>query len=92
MLVWKMNMKVVYTKHVEKKLKSFKALGVIIRKSNIEKTVRNPIHIDKVSDYPKIIASGELDKNHIIRVVYKVENDIITVITCYPTQKGRYFI
>lgn len=87
-----MNMKYVYTLHIEKKLKKLKVLGVNLSKRLIEKTLHNPIHIDKVSDYPKIIASGELDKNHVIRVVYKIENDIMTIITCYPAQKGRYFI
>lgn len=85
-------MRIAYTKHVERKLKALKASGVIITKNLIDKTVRNPIHIDKVSDYPKIIVSGEIDKNHIVRVVYKIENDIMTIITCYPAQKGRYFI
>lgn len=85
-------MDVVYTKHIEKKLKKFKMLGVFITKSLVIKTIRQPIHIDKVSDFPKFIASGELDKNHIILVVYKIENDIMTIITCYPAQKGRYFL
>ena len=45
---------------------------------------------DYETDPPKIIASGEFGKDHIIRVVYKVEDDIITIITFYPSRKGRY--
>ncbi|OGK42257.1 hypothetical protein A2954_04580 [Candidatus Roizmanbacteria bacterium RIFCSPLOWO2_01_FULL_37_12] len=88
----KKNMKAIYTNHAEKKLNLLKLSKIKVNKKIIEKIISNPLHKDTVSDYPKIIASGILDKNHIIRIVYKIENDIITVITCYPAQKGRYFI
>ncbi|KKR78363.1 MAG: hypothetical protein UU23_C0001G0127 [Candidatus Curtissbacteria bacterium GW2011_GWA1_40_9] len=60
-------------------------------KTFIKEIITNPDHEDKVSDYPKIIASKSLDSKHVLRVVYKQEDDIITVITFYPAPKGKYY-
>jgi len=87
-----LNIRITYTRHIEKKLKEFKKSGIIIPKTRIKEVVTHPIHIDTTSDYPKIIASGRFDKKHILRVVYKREDDIIIIITCYLAKKGRYFI
>lgn len=60
-------------------------------KQLIKDVIKNPDHEDKVSDSPKTIASKSIDPKHILRVVYKKEDDIITVITFYPAEKGRYY-
>jgi hypothetical protein len=80
-----------YTKHVVKKIKFLKQLGINISKVMIEEAVSKPLDVDIETDKPRIIASAKLDIDHVLRVVYKVENDIIIVITCYPAKKGRYF-
>lgn len=52
----------------------------------------HPTGVQRVfTDYPNFIASGRLDKDHIVRIVYKIEGDIITVITFFPAKKGRYY-
>lgn len=84
-------MKIVYTKHAEKKLKDLAMSGIKVLKRKINTTVRNPDHIDKETDYPKLIASGKLDTQHILRVVYKIDDGIIVIITCYPAKKRRYY-
>lgn len=84
-------MRIVFTNHAEKKLKDLEKLGVNVKKSLIENVLRNPLHIDSESDPPNKIASGKLDENHLLRVVFREENDIIIVITFYPAKKGRYF-
>ena len=83
-------MRIIYTKHVLQKCTDLKKLGVVITKSHIRSVLSDPSSVDKYKDYPKIIVTGAFDKQHVLRVVYKVEGDIITVITCYPTRKGRY--
>lgn len=85
-------MKIVFSGHAT--LDKFPALAkhnFHLTKNDITRVINNPDHIDKVSDYPKIIASKEFDEKHILRVVYKLEGDIIKVITFYPAAKGRYY-
>lgn len=85
-------MKIQFTRHaaVDKfailRKHKFKATKRLIRD-----IINNPDHEDKVSDAPKIIASKSINPTHILRVVYKKEDDIITVITFYPAEKGRYY-
>lgn len=84
-------MRFIYTKHVVKKMKFLEQLGITISKIMIEEAVNNPLDLDMETDKPRIIASAKLDSDHILRVVYKVESDIMVIITCYPAKKGRYF-
>ncbi len=84
-------MRVIFTRHAERKIKDLEALGIYIENSLIKKILAQPIHLDITSDHPKKIASGEFDTTRILRIVYKEENGIMTVITFYPAKKGRYF-
>jgi hypothetical protein len=84
--------KVQLSKHVLKdKLPLLKKWGFIVTKTQVGEVIKNPDHIDKDSDYPKIIVSKDFDEKHVLRVVYKVSGDIIKVITLYPAEKGRYY-
>lgn len=84
-------MKYIFTKHAKIKFANLAKIGVTISKKHVLNTVKNPQHLDKISDFPKIIASKNIDKNHILRVVFKSEDDIITIITFYPAKRGRYY-
>ena len=87
-----MSPKIVYTKHAEvDKFELLKRHNFEITKELIEKVINDPEHEEKESDFSKIIASKSIDEKHIIRDVYRKENDIITVITFYPAEKGRYY-
>lgn len=79
-----------YTKHAKKKFFDLSELGVKVSKSLIAKIIKDPLSVDTKLDAPKIIVSGDLDKRHILRIVYRKEDDIIVVITFYPARKGRY--
>ncbi len=83
-------MKIVYTKHAKKKFTDLRKLGVIIKRDFVNEAIKRPLDIDEVSDYPKKIASTELDKKHILRVVYREEYGKMVIITFYPAKKGRY--
>lgn len=85
-------MKIVFTNHAFKdKFPKLSQRGFKLNKLDIKSVIKNPEHIDKISDYPKIIVSKEFGKKHILRVVYKMESGIIKVITFYPAEKGRYY-
>ncbi len=85
-------MKIVYTKHAAiDKFKILKKHKYKVDKNFIEKVIKDPDHEDRESDKPKIIASAAIDQTHVLRVVYKQEGDIITIITFYPAEKGRYY-
>ena len=83
-------MKIIYTRHAQNKFQDLAELGIIVSIRRVHSIVKKPLDIDHESDYPNKIATGILDKNHILQVVYKEENDIITIITFYPGRKGRY--
>lgn len=85
-------MKIIYTKHAGvDKFALLRRHHFKVSKRLIKEVLQNPEHIDKESDTPKIIASRSIDSRHILRVVYRKEGDIITVITFYPAEKGRYY-
>ena len=85
-------MKIVLSKHAkEDKFPILAKHNFYVSEETIIEVVKNPNHEDKTSDKPNIIASKTLDKIHILRVVYRVEGDIIRVITFYPAEKGRYY-
>ncbi len=85
-------MKIVFSKHaLVDKFRILSQHNFHLKEIDIIKVVKNPDHLDFKSDKPKIIASKEIDTNHILRVVYKLENDIIKIITFYPAEKGRYY-
>lgn len=85
-------MKIVFTNHaIKDKFPQLSQRGSKVTKSDIKSVINNPEHVDKISDYPKIIVSKEFGNKHILRVVYKVQSGIIKVITFYPAEKGRYY-
>lgn len=85
-------MKIIFTSHaIKDKFPKLSKHNFKLTKKDIESVINNPEHTDKISDHPKIIVSKEFDEKHILRVVYKVENGIIKVITFYPAEKGRYY-
>lgn len=68
-----------------------KDVGIIITREDIDTTINDPEHVDYESDKPKIIASKSLKAKLILRVVFKVDDGIIKVITFYPAKEGRYY-
>ncbi len=83
-------MRIIYTHHAQNKFQDLDELGVKITKKQIRATVNAPLHQDKHSDFPNIISSGELDRNHVLRIVHRQERDKIVIITFYPARKDRY--
>jgi hypothetical protein len=51
--------------------------------------LENPDLIDK-SRLPLLIVQRKIDKNHVLRVVYKQEFGTLKVITFYPSRSKQY--
>lgn len=81
-------MKIVFTKHAERKFDFHKQFGWYFKVSDIENVLTNPDYIGKDNDAK--FALKKFDKEHDLRVIFIEEGGIIRVITFYPTKRGRY--
>ena len=82
-------MKFHFTKHAKEKLLSIRKAGFPVLQITVEKTIMKPIKVDQRSDRT-FIATSIFDKTHVLRVVYRYENDIIIIITFYPGRIKAY--
>jgi hypothetical protein len=82
-------MEIHFTKHAKEKFTVLLRHGVKISESRVLETVRNPDLINR-SRLPLLIAQGNLDKDRVLRVVYKKNYDLIIIITFYPGRKSQY--
>ena len=85
-------MKIVFSEHARKD--KFPALAkhkFYLSENNVTDVIEEPEHEDTESDKPNVIASKSIDEEHVLRVVYRKEDDIIKIITFYPAEKGRYY-
>lgn len=83
-------MKIVYTKHaLNDKLPALKRLGWNISKKKIGETILNPKWKGS-SKHGQKTAMCLVDERHILRVVLRKEDDIITVITLHIARRGKY--
>lgn len=81
-------MKIVYTKHAEKKFSDLRIFGIVITKSKISDIIKNPKY--RSIDNGNLIAAAGFDSKHNLRVVHKRQKGDIIVITFYVYRKGRY--
>lgn len=83
-------MKIEFSWHVlNDSIPKFKLLGWIITKAIIRQTIRRPKWTG-ITKYGQPAAMSLIDDKHILRVVFKKEGDIITVITAYIARRGKY--
>jgi len=80
-----------FTKHAKNKFTKVRKSGFLITQKQVKKTISNPL---KTEDRPDgtIISTTLLDKTHVLRVVYRIESDIIIIITFYPGRRKAYEI
>ena len=82
-------MKIIFTKHAFRKREILKELGWDISLDLVKETVSEPDFKGETKQ-GQPVALKYLDNKHVLRVVYKVGGDIITVITIHPARRGRY--
>jgi len=80
---------IIFTKHADEKFAMLARHGVRVSRDKVIKTVKETRYID-YSRLPLLIAQSALDKNRVLRVVYKIEEDKIKIITFYPGRKSQY--
>jgi len=80
---------IIFTKHARDKFEVLKRHKFLISKQQVVKTVEYPDLIDE-SRLPLLIAQRKIDRNYVLRVVYKYEFGIIKIITFYPGRKKQY--
>ena len=80
---------IVFTKHAKEKFEILKRHRFLVSEKQVLKAIKNPDLID-YSRNPLVIAQLKIDKNHVLRVVYKQENGITKIITFYPGRINQY--
>ena len=83
-------MRVRLTQHALEKFAILKKYGFEITKGQVLDTINNPDRIDTLSRSPLHIAQKALDKDHVLRVVYKQKFEIIKIIIFYPGRRKQY--
>lgn len=81
-------MKIIFTKHVENKLKEAESIRLGIKKDTLINILNKPNLVDKTVDPHQSV--GNLSEDLSLSVIWKIENDATKVITYYPASKGRY--
>lgn len=82
-------MEIRFTQHAEEKFDTLKRHGVAVSRSRVIVTLEHPDVLDR-SRYPLLIAQGNLDQQHVLRVVYRREAGVLVIITFYPGRKSQY--
>lgn len=83
-------MKIVFTKHAtEHKLPLLKRFGWVITLNRIKEIVESP-RWSGVTKKGQKTAMDLVDRTHILRVIFRKEDGIITIITLHIARKGKY--
>ena len=84
-------MKFRYTKHAVYKFLKLQQSGFHITRLKIQNTIKSPLKLETRIDN-NLIATSLIDDLHVLRVVYRTEDDIIVIITFYPGRRKAYEI
>ncbi|MBL7073655.1 DUF4258 domain-containing protein [candidate division KSB1 bacterium] len=78
-----------YTRHARNKFDILKRHGFEVTPDQVEETVLNP---EKVIPQPggRFIAQKGITERHVLRAVYREEEETRKVITFYPGRRERY--
>ena len=79
----------IFTKHAKEKIDVLKRLGFTVTEQQIIGTVEHPELID-YTRLPELIAQRKIDSTHVLRVVYKIVQMDIKIITFYPGRAKQY--
>ena len=82
-------MQIYFTKHARKKFLISKVAGFRITKTRVKNAVISPLKLQDRQD-GTFIATVPFDEKHVLRVVYRIESDIIVIITFHPGRRKRY--
>lgn len=80
-----------FTNHAKEKFAKVKKAGFPLKNEQVENAIENPNKVENRED-GTIIATKILNAFFLLRVVYRIENDIMIVITFYPARRKDYRI
>lgn len=80
-----------FTKHAQEKLVLIQQAGFLVTQALVKEAISKPIHVEDRLDGTHI-AMVLLNRNHVLRVVYRIDGDIIIIITLYPGRRKAYEI
>jgi hypothetical protein len=78
-----------FSEHSKLKIDILKKHGVTVNKQLIENIVNNPSKTE-IGYKSRKIAQGNLDTEHVLRIVFEENADEVFIITLYPGRKDRY--
>lgn len=83
-------MKVIFTKHAAKdKLPMLKRFGWVVTKARVKKVIKNP-RWGGLTKKGQKTAMDLVDEAHILRVIFRKEGGIISIITLHIARRGKY--
>ena len=82
-------MKIIFTKHAELKFRDLEEQGFKIARGQVEDALNMPENIIE-GEKDRLIVQRAIDETHMIRVIYEKKEDLIRVITFYPTRRREY--
>lgn len=80
--------KIGFTRHAREKFQLLKKYGFEVSDTLVREVVMNPIRVDRKDDL--VLALKPLDREYAIRVIYRMVNDNIVVVTFYPVKRERF--
>ena len=84
-----MGVEIIFTAHALEKFDILRRHGVDISQTRVREIILAPEQTDRDA-LGNPIAQGRLDETHILRVVYRIEENKRIVITFYPGRRRRY--
>ncbi len=80
--------KIRFTKHAREKFALLEKYGFPLDEAAVRGTILNPSHVDRRRG--QVLAIRPFDEEYAIRVVYRLINDNIVVVTFYPVKRKRF--
>ena len=77
-----------FTRHAQDKFALLAAHGFLVSEEQVRQTVLSP---ERVEDRgTERIAQKRVSDSHVLRVVYRIQDKVIVIITFYPGRRERY--
>jgi len=77
-----------FMKHARDKFKFVGEYGFKISEDTVKEIIIKPTRLERRND--QLLALKPVDREYAIRVVYRVINDNIVVVTFYPVKRKRF--
>lgn len=79
---------IVYTQHARAKFEILKRHGFMVTSDQVEATLNQPDDI--IAQTSSMFIAQNITERHVLRVIYREEEDNRVVITFYPGRRDRY--